>query len=109
MHRLSSNPEETRFIGSEFVGNVATGTVLSLIGDLGAGKTEFVKGLAAGLGTQINYRKRPLANVFVDRDDAPVAEPDVLPGRVEMGDGIDNSYAAKNAVHLFTRYAPESS
>ena len=50
MHRVSSNPEETRFIGSEFVGNVATGTVLSLIGDLGAGKTEFVKGLALGLG-----------------------------------------------------------
>src|ERR1700736_416773 len=50
MHRLSSNPEETRFIGSEFVGNVTTGTVLSLIGDLGAGKTEFVKGLALGLG-----------------------------------------------------------
>jgi tRNA threonylcarbamoyladenosine biosynthesis protein TsaE len=50
MHRLSSNPEETRFIGSEFVGNVTTGTVLRLIGDLGAGKTEFVKGLALGLG-----------------------------------------------------------
>ena len=50
MHRVSNNPEETRFIGSEFVRNATAGTVLSLIGDLGAGKTEFVKGLALGLG-----------------------------------------------------------
>ena len=50
MRRVSSNPEETRLIGSEFVRNAPAGTVLSLIGDLGAGKTEFVKGLALGLG-----------------------------------------------------------
>jgi tRNA threonylcarbamoyladenosine biosynthesis protein TsaE len=51
MHRLSNSAEETRLIGSEFAKNAAAGTVLSLIGDLGAGKTEFVKGLALGLGT----------------------------------------------------------
>ena len=50
MHRVSSSPEETRTIGSELAGNARAGTVLSLIGDLGAGKTEFVKGLALGLG-----------------------------------------------------------
>jgi tRNA threonylcarbamoyladenosine biosynthesis protein TsaE len=50
MRRVSSNPEETQLIGSEFVRNVPAGTVLILIGDLGAGKTEFVKGLALGLG-----------------------------------------------------------
>jgi tRNA threonylcarbamoyladenosine biosynthesis protein TsaE len=50
MRRVSSNPEETQLIASEFVRNTLPGTVLSLIGDLGAGKTEFVKGLAFGLG-----------------------------------------------------------
>jgi tRNA threonylcarbamoyladenosine biosynthesis protein TsaE len=50
MRRVSSNPEETRSIGAEFVRNAPAGTVMSLIGDLGAGKTEFVKGLALGLG-----------------------------------------------------------
>ena len=52
MRRVSSSPEETRLIGSEFVRNVPAGTVLSLVGDLGAGKTEFVKGLALGLGIE---------------------------------------------------------
>lgn len=50
MRRVSSKPEETRLIGSEFVSNTPGAMVLSLIGDLGAGKTEFVKGLALGLG-----------------------------------------------------------
>ena len=44
----SESPDETRLIASEF--SLAPGAVLSLIGDLGAGKTEFVKGLAFGLG-----------------------------------------------------------
>jgi tRNA threonylcarbamoyladenosine biosynthesis protein TsaE len=50
MHRVSYDPEETRIIGSEFGRNAQARTVLSLVGDLGAGKTEFVKGLALGLG-----------------------------------------------------------
>jgi tRNA threonylcarbamoyladenosine biosynthesis protein TsaE len=50
MRRLSNNPAETRLIASEIVRNAPAATVLSLIGDLGAGKTEFVKGLALGLG-----------------------------------------------------------
>ncbi len=50
MRCVSNSPEETRLIGSEFVRNMPVAKVLSLIGDLGAGKTEFVKGLALGLG-----------------------------------------------------------
>ncbi len=46
---VSDSPDETRSIASEYAQNLPAGTVLSLIGDLGAGKTEFVKGLAIGL------------------------------------------------------------
>ena len=48
----SESPDETRLIASEFARNLPARTVLSLIGDLGAGKTEFVKGLAIGLGVE---------------------------------------------------------
>ena len=46
----SESPDETRLIASGFARSLPAGTTLSLIGDLGAGKTEFVKGLAIGLG-----------------------------------------------------------
>ena len=44
------SPEETAALGRRFGAACAPGTLLALIGDLGAGKTRFVKGLAAGLG-----------------------------------------------------------
>jgi tRNA threonylcarbamoyladenosine biosynthesis protein TsaE len=48
--RVTAKAEETRSIAAELARNIPAGTVLSLVGDLGAGKTEFVKGLATGLG-----------------------------------------------------------
>jgi tRNA threonylcarbamoyladenosine biosynthesis protein TsaE len=50
MRQIASSPGETRSIASVFVRNLPAGAVLSLVGDLGSGKTEFVKGLAIGLG-----------------------------------------------------------
>lgn len=50
MTRISTSPEETRAIAKEIARGLAPGSVLILTGDLGAGKTEFVKGLAKGLG-----------------------------------------------------------
>jgi tRNA threonylcarbamoyladenosine biosynthesis protein TsaE len=43
------SPEETVALGHAFAGRVGPNDVLALSGDLGAGKTHFVKGLAAGL------------------------------------------------------------
>ena len=46
----SNSVEETRELG-RLIGAIAPpGTVLALIGDLGAGKTQFAKGVAVGLG-----------------------------------------------------------
>jgi tRNA threonylcarbamoyladenosine biosynthesis protein TsaE len=39
-------------LGREWAGNVSPGWVLALSGDLGSGKTQIVKGLAAGLGVR---------------------------------------------------------
>ena len=42
--------EETAAVGRELAPTLAAGDVLLLYGDLGAGKTAFVRGLAEGLG-----------------------------------------------------------
>lgn len=46
----SASPAETQRIAREFAAGLARGSVVALAGQLGAGKTQFVKGLAAGLG-----------------------------------------------------------
>jgi tRNA threonylcarbamoyladenosine biosynthesis protein TsaE len=46
----SSAEHETRSIASALARDLTMGTVLLLSGDLGAGKTAFVRGLAEGLG-----------------------------------------------------------
>ena len=46
----SNSPEETRRIGRAVGEGLAPGARVALIGPLGAGKTCFVQGLAAGLG-----------------------------------------------------------
>jgi len=47
---ISNSPEETESFGRQFAGNVKAADVLALTGELGSGKTQFVKGLAAALG-----------------------------------------------------------
>ena len=42
--------DETRAVGREFASCLKPGDVVLLSGDLGAGKTQFVQGIAAGLG-----------------------------------------------------------
>ena len=46
----SNSEQETRSIASALARDLAMGSVLLLSGDLGAGKTAFVRGLAEGLG-----------------------------------------------------------
>lgn len=47
---LSTSAEETRRFAGEFAHKLRSGDCVLLIGELGAGKTTFVQGLAQGLG-----------------------------------------------------------
>lgn len=46
----STSPEQTKQIAKDLAQNLKGGDIVLLHGDLGAGKTTFVKGLAEGLG-----------------------------------------------------------
>ena len=49
---ISHSPEETILLGEKIGKQLKKGTVLELIGDLGAGKTHLSKGLVKGLGSE---------------------------------------------------------
>jgi tRNA threonylcarbamoyladenosine biosynthesis protein TsaE len=94
----SGSEAETRAIASQLARELTAGTVILLSGDLGAGKTAFVKGLAEGLGVSADdvtsptftlvheYRggRLPLVHVDLYRLD-----------RADLGDiGLDEDLAA---------------
>ncbi len=49
LHLVSSSPERTEHLGRVLGEGLVPGSVVSLRGDLGSGKTTFVRGLALGL------------------------------------------------------------
>jgi tRNA threonylcarbamoyladenosine biosynthesis protein TsaE len=50
------SPEEMQTLAQEMVGVLGAGTVLGLVGPLGAGKTTFVQGAALGLHAKDSFR-----------------------------------------------------
>ena len=49
---ISRSPDQTRIVAADFAKTLIAGSVVKLVGDLGSGKTEFVKGLATGLNCE---------------------------------------------------------
>ena len=47
---ISNSAQETEDIGARFAEKLSGGAVIAMYGDLGAGKTAFVRGLAKGMG-----------------------------------------------------------
>lgn len=47
---LSRSPEETESIGARLASTLASGACVGLVGELGSGKTCFVRGMSIGLG-----------------------------------------------------------
>ena len=48
---VTNSENETMLVGEKLAATVGKGVVFTLIGDLGAGKTHFVKGFVKGLGS----------------------------------------------------------
>ncbi|GAW99754.1 tRNA (adenosine(37)-N6)-threonylcarbamoyltransferase complex ATPase subunit type 1 TsaE [Secundilactobacillus mixtipabuli] len=81
-----STPEETMAIGQKMAPLLAPKDIILLDGDLGAGKTTFTKGLAAGLGIKRNV-KSPTFTIIREYQDGriPLYHMDVY--RLEDGSG----------------------
>ena len=63
---ISHSPEQTQDFGEAYGRVARAGEVIALSGDLGAGKTQWVKGLARGLGFEgrVHSPTFTLANVY---------------------------------------------
>jgi len=69
---LSHSPDQTRRIGERLGGALQTGDVICLQGDLGAGKTTFVQGIAQGWGSldSVSSPTFILVNIYRRADQA---------------------------------------
>ena len=63
---LTNNPAETEALGESWGRAAKRGLVIALSGDLGAGKTQLVKGIARGLGVteRVHSPSFTLVNVY---------------------------------------------
>jgi len=63
---ISNSPAETEALGKRWGREAESGLVIALTGDLGAGKTQLVKGLARGLGipTRVHSPSFTLVNEY---------------------------------------------
>lgn len=52
MHKITHSDTETEQVGAAFAKTLVPGDVVTLDGDLGAGKTAFARGVVRGLGYQ---------------------------------------------------------
>ena len=71
MDVFSRSPEQTRRIGMRLGGALQAGDVICLQGDLGAGKTTFVQGIAQGWGSldSVSSPTFIMVNVYRGRDE----------------------------------------
>jgi len=63
--RISHSPAETQSIGEAWGREAQSGLVIGLCGELGAGKTQLVKGLAQGLGITARVQSPTFALVNI--------------------------------------------
>ena len=60
----STSEDETRSLGRQFGMTLSKGDVVALVGDLGAGKTQFVKGVASCFGIMKTKFQAPRLPLF---------------------------------------------
>src|SRR5262249_4816897 len=98
--RVTASPEETEALAARIGAAARPGDVIALTGELGAGKTAFVRGLAAGLGIDPEEVARPTFTMVAEYGGpatlVPLALYRLAPGEADIG--ALREYAAATAV-----------
>jgi len=77
MKYVSGSAKETIEIGQRFARTLKPGTIVCLYGDLGSGKTVFVKGVCAGLGVNDDVTSPSFVIATEYRGNMPVSHIDL--------------------------------
>jgi tRNA threonylcarbamoyladenosine biosynthesis protein TsaE len=99
---ISHSPEETAALGERWGREANPGWVIGLTGDLGAGKTQLVKGIARGLGITARIQSPTFALVNEYREGRlPLAHLDLY--RLEtpeqiIGAGLEEYFTTPNGI-----------
>jgi len=123
---ISTSDKETQKIATEILNKYSDRNVFCLIGDLGSGKTTFVKGIAKELGIKQHVTSptfvlinRYTSMVHVDlyrlkkvdedtmRELHELYEKSELPVFIEWADRLDDNDFPNNAVIIFFEYINE--
>jgi tRNA threonylcarbamoyladenosine biosynthesis protein TsaE len=85
----TKSADETKALGREFAGRLERGDSVGLIGDLGAGKTCLVQGVAEGLGIRgcIKSPSFTMVNVYKGGEKGPLFHMDLY--RIEKAAHLD--------------------
>jgi tRNA threonylcarbamoyladenosine biosynthesis protein TsaE len=89
---VTNTPAETEAAGEQFGGGLAQGDLLLLEGDLGAGKTTFVRGLVRGVGSSAHVASPTFQLIRIYPGRVQVAHVDLyrLQAEAELADlGLD--------------------
>lgn len=89
-HTVSSSAKQTMLYAKKFAKKLKAGDVLAFSGDLGSGKTTFIKGLAQGLGLNDAHEVKSPTFVLmhVYETEIPIYHFDLY--RLNDGDEIDS-------------------
>ena len=88
MNIETSSPAETEAVGRELGASLRPGDVVFLEGDLGAGKTTFVRGLAAARGVESGVKSPTFALMHRYRGDPDIVHIDLY--RQSDDSGLDD-------------------
>ena len=100
----SESEDDTRAIAGRIAGELNAGAVLLLSGDLGAGKTAFVRGLAEGLGISADEVTSPTFTLVHEYHGGrlPLIHVDLYRlDRADLDDiGLDDELAARGVIAI---------